>query len=430
MNVLLIGSGAREHAIAWKLLQSPLLTRLFVAPGNPGIGRIAATQPLSIPDPATATTRQINAFLRTAVGLAKETKTNLVIIGGEAPLAYGLVDRLRDEAIPVFGPSKAAAEIEWSKAFGKEVCEKARIPTAAWSDFDDFDPAKQFVYDHDDFPGFVIKEDGLAAGKGTTVTPTKDAAVAQLRQLQLSGYFEAGRRVVIEERLSGREVSAHAFTDGETIAHMPFSCDYKRLRDGDHGPITGGMGAYAPAVWLKNSIATLIERNVTELALRQLWAMNRPFRGVIYPGIIFHDQGLKVLEFNARFGDPEAQVLLPLLKTDLLEIMLAVANGTLHEIKIRWSKKAAVAVVLASEGYPEKPVTGRVITGIENIDSDVLVFHAGTKLDNGQLVTAGGRVLTLVATGKTINEARGKVYANVERVNFKGMQYHTDIGLL
>jgi phosphoribosylamine--glycine ligase len=431
VNVLLIGSGAREHTIAWKLRQSPLLTRIFVAPGNSGIAKDAAIQPLSIPDPSTTTPRQINAFLRSAVDLAQGVKANLVVIGPEAPLAYGLADRLREKAIPVFGPSKAAAEIEWSKSYGKQVA--ALAGSGCFADCSIFDNSAEAIAFVDEKPwsGFALKKDGLTSGKGVLVTNSKAHAINHIRTLETEGYFTGNHQIIIEERLTGREVSGHTFTDGDTTVHLPFSCDYKTLLDGDEGPNTGGIGAYAPAVWFDQARAELTQEMVTHRVLKKLWEMNRPFQGVFYPGLIDTDQGTMLLELNARLGDPEAQVLLPLLETDLLEIMLAVANRELHNVKVKWSKKATVAVVLASEGYPEKPKTGRVITGIEDIDSDILVFHAGTKLNGpGQLVTAGGRVLTLVATGKTIEEARKRVYLNVERVHFRGMHYRTDIGVL
>ena len=352
-----------------------------------------------------------------------------MVIGNEAPLAAGLADRLAVEGVAVFGPTQAAAEIESSKVFAKELMARHGIPTAPFATFDDIDAARAHIEAQP--ASLVVKADGLAAGKGVIVTRTKAEALEALETIMSRRAFgSAGERVVIEQRLSGREVSAHAFTDGKTVAHMPFACDHKPVFDGDQGPNTGGMGAYSPPGWLDGSTANTIQREITEAAVRAMMAEGRPYRGVLYPGLMIGDDGPQVIEFNCRFGDPETQVLLPRLESDLLDVLWAVANNRLHEIELRWSDEACVAVVLASGGYPDAYETGFPIDGLAEIDPDVLVFQAGTRRrDDGTLVTAGGRVLTVAAAGATLAEAREKAYRNVERIRFQGRHYRRDIGV-
>ena len=416
MNVLVIGSGAREHAIAWKLRQSPRLTDLFVAPGNAGTASLAQTLAIKAADS--------DAICRAAV----EHHVDLVIIGPEQPLAEGLVDRLAVRGIAAFGPSQAAARIESSKAFAKELMQRHGIPAAASTTFTHRIDARNHVLALSTPP--VVKADGLAAGKGAFVCDTKEEALRAIDLMMGDDpvFGQAGRTVVIEERLSGREVSAHAFSDGVTVAPMPFSCDYKRAQDGDEGPNTGGMGAYSPPLWLDEPAEIFIHQQITEATVHAMMKEGVPYRGVLYPGLMVTPDGPKVLEFNCRFGDPETQVLLPRLKSDLLEICWAVANNRLREVPIEWSTDACVGVVLASGGYPDDYPTGFPIAGLGSVEPDALVFHAGTALaDDGSVVTAGGRVLTVVATGPTLADARTKAYRNVQHIHFSRCHYRRDI---
>jgi phosphoribosylamine--glycine ligase len=415
VNVLIIGSGAREHAIAWKLRQSPRLGDLFAAPGNPGIAELGTNLALRDSD--------ADAIARAC----REQRIDLVVVGNEEPLAAGLVDRLAVEGIATFGPSRAAAEIEWSKVFSKELMAGHGIPTAPFAVFDTPSAARAYV--ESQAGPLVVKSDGLAKGKGVIVCDSPAEALEAIDEIMVRRVFGAsGDRVVIEERLSGREVSAHAFTDGQTVAHMPFSCDHKPVFDGDHGPNTGGMGAYSPADWLSDGAADTIRTQITEAAVRAMQAEGRPYRGVLYPGLMVSGQGPLVIEFNSRFGDPEAQVLLPRLESDLLDALWAVANNRLHETELRWSDQACVAVAMASGGYPGPYETGLPVEGIEDVEPGVCVFHAGTRSEGGRLVTGGGRVLTVAATGATMEAAREKAYRNVERIRFEGAHYRRDIG--
>ncbi len=415
MNVLIIGSGAREHAISWKLRQSPRLDDLFAAPGNPGIAELGTN--LSVRD------TDADAIVRAC----REHHIDLVVVGNEDPLAAGLVDRLAVEGIAAFGPSRAAAEIEWSKVFSKELMARHGIPTAPFRAFDNASAAKTYVESHGG--PLVVKADGLTRGKGAVVCDSTAQALDAIDAIMVRRDFGAsGERVVIEERLSGREVSAQAFTDGRTVAHMPFACDHKPIFDGDRGPNTGGMGAYSPADWVSDALAQRIRMEITEAALRAMAEEGRPYRGVLYPGLMITGDEPSVIEFNCRMGDPEAEVVLPRLESDLLDVLWAVANNRLHEVELRWSNEACVAIVLASGGYPGAYETGFAIDGLDDVDPDVIVFHAGTsRADDGSLVTAGGRVLCVVASGDTMDAAREKAYRNVERIRFEGMHYRRDI---
>jgi len=417
LKVLIVGSGAREHTIAWKLRQSPLLGQLYVAPGNAGTAAIAENLPVAAND------------IDGIAAAAREQRIDLVVVGPEDPLARGLVDRLAVVGIPAFGPSRAAAEIESSKVFSKGLMQRHGIPTAAFGSFDSFDEAAAFVRAHQG--PLVVKADGLAAGKGAIVTSKAEEALVCLEDMLVKGVFgDAGRRVVVEERLHGPEVTAHAFTDGRAVVSMPLSCDHKPVFDGDQGPNTGGMGAYSPPAWLDRATEEWIDREVTLATVQAMFEEGRPYRGILYPGLMVTDSGPQVLEYNCRFGDPETQVILPRLKTDLLEVLQAVVNNRLEGTVVEWSDEACVGVVLASGGYPGSYETGLPIEGLDDVDADVQVFHAGTKRrDDGALVTAGGRVLTVVATGGTLAEAREKAYRNVERIRFQGVHYRRDIGV-
>jgi phosphoribosylamine--glycine ligase len=416
MNVMIVGSGAREHALAWKLRQSPRLTDLFVAPGNGGTAAIAHNLPIEAMDG--------DAVCRAA----DEHRIELVVVGPEAPLAAGLVDRLAVQGIAAFGPTRDAARIESSKAFAKDLMRRHGIPTAHSEAFTSRAAARDYVESH---PGpLVVKADGLAAGKGVFVCDTPEEALHAIDLMLGEGaaFGPSGSTILVEERLSGREVSAHAFTDGVTVAPMPFACDYKRVYDADEGPNTGGMGAYSPPLWLDEPLEPLIHETITETAVEAMREEGSPYRGILYPGIIVTADGPRVLEFNARFGDPETQVLLPRLKSDLLEICWAVMNNHLSDAEIEWSTDACAAVVLASGGYPDEYETGFPIAGLNSLEPGVHAFHAGTVLDDDGVVrTAGGRVLTVAAIAPSLLEARAIVYRNVQRIHFTRAHYRRDI---
>ena len=416
MNVLLVGAGAREHALAWKLRQSSRLTDLFLAPGNAGTAALGRNLTVKASD--------VEGLTRAA----KENRCELVVVGPEDPLARGLVDRLAVEGIAAFGPSQGAARIESSKAFAKELMERHGIPTARSAVFSNRTDARNHVEGLSQPP--VVKADGLAVGKGALVCGSKEEALQAIDLMmgEQAVFGAAGQTVVIEERLSGREVTAHAFSDGRTTVPMPFSCDYKRALDGDEGPNTGGMGAYSPPAWLDPDSARRIDGEITTAAIDAMMAEGTPYRGVLYPGVMVTSDGPQVLEFNCRFGDPEAQALIPRLETDLLEICLAVANNRLQEVQVQWSEQACVAVVLASGGYPEEYQTGFPISGLAQLEPDVMVFHAGTELTSiGSVVTSGGRVLTVAALGDTLSEARAKAYRNVQHIHFSRRHHRRDI---
>lgn len=416
MNVLVVGSGAREHALVWKLRQSARLTDLFAAPGNAGTATIACNLPIETSD------------LEAIRAAADEYRIDLVIVGPEGPLARGLVDRLVAQGVAAFGPSQAAARIEYSKAFGKGLMERHGIPTFRSATFTSRVEAQRYVESRGG--SIVVKADGLAAGKGVFVCDSTEDALRAVDQMMgdQAIFGEAGRTVIVGERLFGREVSAHAFSDGATVAPMPFSCDYKRIGDGDEGPNTGGMGAYSPPLWLDEALEPFIHENITEAAIRAMSGEGAPYRGVLYPGLMITSDGPKVIEFNCRFGDPETQVLLPRLKSDLLEICWAAANDGLAEAEIEWSTDACVGVVIASGGYPDEYQTGFPIAGLNALEPDVLVFHASTTpADDGSVLTSGGRILTVVASGPTLPEARAKAYRNVQRIHFSRAHYRKDI---
>jgi phosphoribosylamine--glycine ligase len=414
MNILLVGGGGREHAIAWKLRQSPRVTDLFVAPGNSGTAGIAVNLPVKA------------SALEGIVRAAREHHIDLVVVGPEDPLALGLVDRLAAEGIAAFGPSKAAAELEASKAFSKELCRRHGIPHARGASFTSRVDARAYLERWDGVP--VVKASGLALGKGAFLPDTKEEALRIIDQLMGDGMLgDAGRTVVIEERLAGREVSVFSFTDGRTVVPMLSACDYKRAFDGDEGPNTGGMGSYCPPPWYDAALAETVRTAIMEPTVRAMAAEGRPYRGVLYGGLMVTDDGPKALEYNCRFGDPETQVVLPLLKSDLAEILWAEANDRLHEATVEWSEGACVGVVMASGGYPDQYQTGYPIAGLGAME-DAIVFHAGARLDDdGSVVTSGGRVLTVAAVGADLNEARAKAYRNVQRIHFTGCHYRKDI---
>ncbi|SHO59959.1 phosphoribosylamine--glycine ligase [Pseudoxanthobacter soli DSM 19599] len=418
MNVLLIGSGGREHALAWKLAQSARLDRLYAAPGNPGIAEHATLVSL---DPADH---------RAVITFCEEAAVGLVVIGPEVPLVAGLADDLAAAGINVFGPSRAAARLEGSKGFTKDLCARAGIPTAAYGRFSDLAAARA----HLEKVGapVVVKADGLAAGKGVVVAETLDEAVAALEACFEGGFGAAGAEVVIEEKLTGPEVSFFALSDGETVVPFATAQDHKRAYDGDLGPNTGGMGAYSPAPILT---ADLAERTMAEIVRPTVAAMaaaGTPFSGVLYAGLMLTDTGPQLIEYNVRFGDPECQVMMARLQSDLLDVLLAVAEGRLGEIgPLEWSDDAALTVVMAANGYPGKVEAGTVIAGIEEAEALLpggAVFHAGTRKVDGKLVAAGGRVLNVTALGHDIAEARTRAYAAVDSVVWPGGFCRRDIG--
>ncbi|MBI4425373.1 MAG: phosphoribosylamine--glycine ligase [Elusimicrobia bacterium] len=417
MNVLVIGSGGREHALLWKLSQSPRAPRLFALPGSTAIGKLAdcltGADPLNPP---------------AVVELCKEHAIDLVVIGPEAPLAAGLSDGLEAFGIAVFGPGHAAARLESSKAFAKDFMKRHGIPTAEFEVYDD--PARaQDAAAELPLP-LVVKADGLAAGKGVRVCRGREEALKAVQDFMLRGAVgEAGKRLVLERCLEGPEASVLAFVDGERWTLLPVARDHKRLLDGDGGPNTGGMGAYAPAPDVDAAALARIEREVLAPVLAGLKADRLKYRGLLYCGLMLTPQGPRVIEFNVRFGDPETQALLPLVENDLLDVLEACARGRLDQAPLAVRRRASVCVALASEGYPEQPVTSRRIHGIEGaeMEPDVLVFHAGTRRSAEGWLTAGGRVLNVVATAPDLERARTRAYAAAARIHFDGVHYRKDI---
>jgi phosphoribosylamine--glycine ligase len=414
MNVMVIGSGGREHAIVWKVSQSPMLRKLYALPGNPGIGGLAEiVSDISVDDHGAI------------VQFCNDKQIDLVIVGPEAPLASGMADSLSAQGISCFGPKQAAAKIESSKVFAKDFMARHRIPTARFASFRQYDKAVRYL-ESVHYP-MVIKASGLAAGKGVILPKSMDEGRSTLKSILVDKAFgNAGDEVVIEERLVGPEVSLMAFTDGISVVPMLPAQDHKRLLENDQGPNTGGMGAYAPAPIFTADMLNETLECVLKPAVQGLKNEGTPFVGVLYAGLMLTSKGIRVLEFNCRFGDPETQVVLPLLQTDLLDIAEACVHGTLSDVEIRWKQGAAVCVVLASKGYPEKVESGKRIT-LETLPEDVVCFHAGTKMDGRNLITSGGRVFGLAAWASDIEHAVQPVYSNVGKISFEGMQYRKDI---
>ena len=414
MNVLLIGGGGREHALAWKISQSPLLEKFFAIPGSPGIANFAeCVENISIED---------NAAL---VNFAKANAIDLVVIGPEAPLVNGLADELDAAGIKAFGPKKIAAQIEGSKIFAKQLMKKYGIPTADFEVFDNLDAAKIFIQEKNIFP-IVIKADGLAAGKGVIVAQNLDEALSAVDEMKTFG--AAGNKIVVEEFMDGEEASVLALTDGEKILPLIAAQDHKRVFDGDKGLNTGGMGAYAPALVVDKNIAAQVEEKILKPTIAALKAEGIIYRGCLYAGLMIVNGEPKVVEFNCRFGDPETQVVLPLMESDLLELMDACAAGNLADKKISWSNQSAVCVIMASGGYPKTYKKNLPIDGIAKAKAlGAMIFHAGTKFLNDELVTNGGRVLSVTITASTLREAVDKVYRCVEVIHFDDVHYRRDI---
>jgi phosphoribosylamine--glycine ligase len=417
MNVLLVGNGGREHAIAWKLSQSKNVGKLFIAPGNPGTALCGENVPIDAID------------IAKLVQFAKTNKVGLAVIGPEDPLAAGAVDAFEAAGIKAFGPSKAAAQLEADKAFAKHIMRSNAIPTAESRTFDKFEDAKAYIASRDE--AVVVKAAGLAKGKGVFVCDEpSDGILAAEKIMSERAFGDAGATLIVEDKLLGQEASILAFIDSRNIYIMETAQDHKPIGDGDAGPNTGGMGAYSPAPIVTESLMNQITREVFVPIVDGMNRNGTPYRGVLYAGMMITAGGPRVLEFNARFGDPETQPIFMRLKSDLLEVMLAVCEGRLDEVTLVWDKRPSVCVVMASKGYPEAYQNGKVIEGLDEAKklTDVMVFHAGTAEKNGKILTAGGRVLGVTALGNTIADAKKKAYEAVEMIKFEGAYYRKDIG--
>ena len=416
MKVLVIGSGGREHTLVWKITQSPKVSKVYCAPGNAGISRLAQCVNIDADS------------IEKLVDFAQKEKIDLTVVGPELPLSRGIVNEFNQQGLRIFGPSKEAAEIESSKVFSKYLLKKYNIPTANYQVFQNIEKALDDIKKQT-FP-LVIKADGLAAGKGVFIVKNLSQAKDALNALMEEKKFgEAGRQVIIEEFLEGEEVSILAFCDGKTVIPMVSSQDHKKIFDNDQGPNTGGMGAYSPVPFYPDEFEKRVLEEILKPTVKGLQNEGKEYKGVLYAGLILTKEGPKVLEFNARFGDPETQVILPRLKTDLIDILNAVIDSTLHKINIQWEDNAAVCVVVASGGYPEKYQKGKVISGLEKLEKmkDMIAFHAGTKFQEGRVVTSGGRVLGITAWDETISKAKEKAYKGVNEIYFEDMYYRKDI---
>jgi len=418
VKILVIGGGGREHALAWKLKQSSGVDRIFCAPGNAGTAQLAENVAISVSD------------LPALVRFAKGNRVDLTVVGPDDPLAAGIVDLFLAEGLRIFGPSKAAARIESSKIFAKELMRREGIPTARAGTFDRSDDAIRFC-DELRFP-IVIKADGLALGKGVVIAPNAGSARSTIDEMMNQDRFgEAGRRVVVEEFLRGTECSLHALVDGKNYRLLESARDHKRALDGDGGPNTGGMGAFSPANNWSSKLQSQFEEEIMRPVLGGLLAEGITFRGLLYPGLMITEDGARVLEFNCRFGDPETQAILPRMKSDLLPLLEATIDGKIDNYSIEWDQRPAVTVVLASGGYPGKYEAGKSISGLDEAAKldGLQIFHAGTKQLNGEIVTAGGRVLAVTALGSTVAEARARAYEAVARIHFENCHYRRDIAL-
>jgi len=417
MNVLVVGGGGREHALVWKVSQSPKVTKIFAAPGNAGIAELAECRPIKVDD------------ISGLVAFAKSKAIDLTIVGPEGPLSMGIVDDFTKAGLRVFGPSGKAAEIEASKQFSKDLMKKYHIPSAEYDVFSDRAAAEAYVREKG--APIVVKADGLAAGKGVVVAETVEEAVAALDLIMIKRAFgKAGDRVVVEECLKGEEASFMAFTDGKTVVPMASSQDHKRIFDGDKGPNTGGMGAYSPAPVVTKKLERQVMDKIMIPTVQAMEKEGRLFKGVLYAGLMIHNNEAKVLEFNARFGDPETQPIMMRLDTDIIDIIEAILAGNLSKINVTWKPESAVCVVMASGGYPGHYEKGKEIKGLENAAKlkDVLAFHAGTALKNGKVVTDGGRVLGVTGLGSVVAAAIDNAYAGVHQIFFEGAHYRRDIG--
>jgi len=416
MKILVIGGGGREHALVWKLKQSPRATRIYCAPGNAGIGTIAENVPVAVSD------------LAGLLNFAQAEKIDLTVVGPDDALAAGIVDLFQQNGLRIFGPTRAGARFESSKIFAKEFMQRHGIPTASSGHFSDSAEAHRFCQKMK-YP-VVIKADGLALGKGVIIAPSSDVAAKTIYRIMERGQFgDAGRSIVIEEFLEGQECSIHALVDGKNYLLFPGAQDHKQVFDGDRGPNTGGMGTFSPAKILTPELEQSVRSEVMQPFLNGLQAEGIAFSGLLFPGLMLTGGGMKVLEFNCRFGDPETQVLLPRMKSDLVDLIEATIDGTLVGKNIEWDERAAVCVVMASGGYPGDYAKGKPVTGLEQFagSDDVIVFHAGTKLEDNRVVTAGGRVLGVTALGADLRAAKERAYEAVGRIHFEGCHYRTDI---
>ncbi len=416
MNILILGSGGREHSLAWAVMQNPKCDRLIVAPGNAGIAQIADCAALDIENGGAV------------VSFAEENAIDFVIVGPEAPLAAGVADRLREAGILVFGPSAEAARLEASKSFTKEICDAAGAPTAAYARFTEAEPAKAYIRQQG--APIVVKADGLAAGKGVIVAMDEATALEAVDDMFGGAFGGAGAEVVIEEFMEGEEASLFVLCDGENILSIGTAQDHKRVGEGDTGPNTGGMGAYSPAPVLSAEIEECAMEQIVRPTMAEMTRRGTPFRGVLYVGLMIKDGQPRLVEYNVRFGDPECQVLMMRLGAQALDLMHAAAEGRLAEARVNWAEDHAMTVVMAAEGYPGAYKKGSVITGLEQspADSSHMVFHAGTRDQGGEIVAVGGRVLNVTARGATLQEARGKAYSMIEAIEWPGGFYRRDIG--
>lgn len=417
MNILLLGSGGREHALAWKIAGSPLLTKLWCAPGNAGIAREAECVVLDIADHAAV------------IAFCKTNKVDLVVVGPEAPLAAGIVDDLATAGIKAFGPCKAAAQLESSKGFTKDICNANSIPTAAYGRFDDAAAAKSYI--HAQGAPVVIKADGLAAGKGVVVATTLDEALAAVDMMFEGGFGAAGAQIVVEEFLRGEEASFFALCDGEHALALATAQDHKRAFDGDQGPNTGGMGAYSPAPVMTTEMCRRTMDEIIVPTLRAMREKGAPFKGVLFAGLMITEQGPKLIEYNVRFGDPECQVLMLRMMSDIVPALFAVCDGQLKHFDLRWFPDPALTVVMAAKGYPGNYAKGTRIEGLDDAAKveGVEIFHAGTREEDGQILAGGGRVLNVCASGKTVAEAQAHAYEAVDRIKWPEGFCRRDIGL-
>ena len=424
MNVLVIGGGGREHALAWKLSQSNRVSTVFVAPGNAGTAADAENVDIGAND------------IAGLISFAKQNAVELTVVGPEAPLCDGIVDAFEDEGLKIFGPSRAAARLEGSKVFCKQILRSADVPTADFHEFDSAGSAERFINERysetpDDVP-LVIKADGLAAGKGAIVCGTQEECLLAIDRIARSREFgDAGDRLIIEDRLVGQEASVLAITDGKTILTLPPAQDHKRAGDGDTGPNTGGMGAYCPTPAIDAGMLVWVEENVLVPTVHMMKRSRNPFRGILYAGLMLTGQGPRVLEYNVRFGDPECQPLLMRLKSDLVDVIEATVDRRLEEIDpLEWDDRPSVCVVMASEGYPESYEKGKVIRGLDDAAQveDVKVFHAGTAMENDVVKTTGGRVLCVTALGDTVKMSKNTAYDSIKEISWEGGWYRSDIG--
>jgi phosphoribosylamine---glycine ligase len=415
MKVLVIGGGGREHAIVWKLSQSPKIKKLYCAPGNPGIAQLAECVSIGVSE------------IEKLADFAIKEQIDLTFVGPEEPLSNGIVNYFKEQGLAVYGPSKEAARIEGSKAFAKEIMIKYQIPTAKYAAFTNYEEALAYV--RSEGAPIVIKADGLAAGKGVVVALSLEEAEDALKSIMQDVTLgSAGVRVVIEEFLEGEEMTLLSFVNGSTVKPMVASQDHKPVYDGDKGPNTGGMGTYAPLPHIESAMVERIIETIVKPTAKAMVEEKVPFEGILYTGLMLTKEGPKVIEYNARFGDPETQVVLPLLETDLLEIVTASLTGELENVEVKWKDNAAVCIIMSSAGYPGHYEKGEVISGLDQVLQPTMIFHAGTAEKDGKIITNGGRVLGVTAFGETLKEARELAYHSIEKVAFKGAHYRTDIG--